>query len=268
MDIDYNQLIKNVDIQDERFKKIEKQLTKMEDRAKEFCQSRSNFQIEKFIACDEYTPITKFRHVAHNSFVAMQECRRMIVDLERKRRRIENLQEAIKKQILVEDVEKGGTTLEAFGIQTTPNGKINPHFKDYDLEIYDLSTQVVDTEIRLKGLFKEIDYMEAICNKLESDEIAKTGSGFNAEKYQLREKEYWNVRLASQMHRSQIANQLGIGEGNYMSYLMSVEDPILPNSTNQIAPINIANANDLAVAALKDRPGVNKLMLRQLSAEE
>ena len=110
--------------------------------------------------------------------------------------------------------------------------------------------------------------MEAICNKLEADEIAKTGSGFTAEKYQMREPEYWKLRLASQMHRSQIANQLGIGEGNVMSTYMAMETPILPESKMQISPIPIGDPNALAVLALKDRAGVNTAMLKQLTDEE
>lgn len=263
MSDNHEKLIKNIDIKDDRFLKVENQLQKMENRAKEFCQSRSNFQIEKFIACDEYTPITKFRHVAHNSFVAMQECRRMLVDLERKRRKIKNLQYAIDYQVPIEVIESGKPLLKI-----PDNQSINIHFKDYDLDIFDISTQITDIEIRLKGLFKEIDYMESICNKLEEDEIKQTGTGFTDQKLQEREPIYWKERLSRQMHRSQIANQLGVGEGNYMSVIMGLEDPILPNSPNKIEPFNFSNPNELAVTALQNVNGVNKIMLKKVTDEE
>ena len=68
-------------ISDKRFKEINEKCEQMYKRAEEFCQTRTNFQIEKFIACDEYTPITKFRHVAQNSFVALQEVRKMLIQI-------------------------------------------------------------------------------------------------------------------------------------------------------------------------------------------
>ena len=230
-----------IDIRDDRFKDVEKQIEKMQVRAKEFCQTRSDHQLEKFIACEEYTPISKFRHTSHNSYVAMQEIRRMIIDRERK------LREIARKQESFDNNEQGS--------------------EDYDLDIYELERQLEDVDIRISGLSKEVDYMEKICDHLEKDEIVETGSGFTSEKYQDREPDYWRKRFANQMHRTQMGTQLGVGEGNYMSYLQSLQTPILPDSDQQIEPIPL-EPNAIATIALKDRPGVNNVMLKQLSDEE
>lgn len=227
--------IQDIIVRDTRFNDIEIKLNKMNKRAMEFCQTRSNHQIEKFIACEEYTPITQFRHVAHNSYVAMQEVRRMLIERERKLRNIE------KKQKKIEESK-------------------DPHYEDYDLDIYELSRQLEEMEIRIKGLLKEISLMEQICEKLEE----KNGKPFSNEQYQEEEPIYWKRRFANQMHRAQIGQKLGIGEGNYMSYLMSLQAPILDGSNQQISPFNISDINEIATEALKDREGINSLMLKPI----
>ena len=223
-------------VDNERFKQVEDQLKKMKERAEEFCQTRSNFQIEKFIACDEYTPITRFKHVAHNSYVTMQEVRRELIERERLIRKIAKLQE---KQ-------------EACG---------DPKKKDRDLDILEISRQLEDLDLRIKGLLKEVDLMESICNALEEEEIEKTGTGFTDEKFQSQEPEYWTIRLANQMHQAQIGQQSGVGEGNYGSALMAAEKPILDGSKNEIAPLPIGNMNDIAALALLPRNGVREKYL-------
>lgn len=250
------------DSKNANFKEIEQKLEQMKERANEFCQTRSNFQIEKFIACDEYTPISKFRHVAHNSRVAMQEIRRMLIERERKLRKIENLKKAIEFQIPIEELNYLNEVPEDILNQEKPN-KINPHFKDYDLDIYEIERQLEDMEIRIKGLLKEVSYMEQICDKLEKEEIEKTGSGFNAKKFQEREKVYWEKRLNSQMHCSQIGNMRGIGEGNYKSYLMALDTPILEDSNNQIEALSM-DVNDLASKTLLDNPKARDFHLTKL----
>jgi hypothetical protein len=234
-----------IQISDSRFSNIEERLEKMKVRAEEFCQTRSNFQIEKFIACDEYTPISKFKHVAHNSYVTMQEIRREMIERERLLRKIKTLE--IKQKAHSET------------------------FEDADLEIYETSRQLDDLDLRIKGLLKEVNYMEAICDKIEKEEIEKTGTGFSDEKFQAQEPEYWTIRLANQMHQAQIGHQSGVGEGNYGSALMAAEKPILDGSTNEIEPLPIGNMNDIAAIALLPRNGVREKFLvdaSQLPEEE
>lgn len=226
-------------VRDNRFKNVETTIENMKKRAIEFSQCRSNHQIEKFIAADEYTPITRFRHVAHNSYVTMQEIRRLMIDRERKLRSIEEKQNACEKAH-------------------------DPKHMNYDLDIYEQSRQIDDIEIRVTGLMKEVEVMEAICAELEK----QNGKPFTNEQLQNEEPIYWRKRLASQMHRSQIGAKYGIGEGNYDSYLKSIEKPILPDSVQRIAPFNIFEQNDVAVTALQNRSGVTELLLTERTQQQ
>jgi len=188
--------------------------------------------MEKFIACDEYTPITKFRHVAHNSFVALQEVRRMIIQREKLLRKIDTLK---KLQTEYNDIK----------------------VKNADLRIYEANLELDNIELRIKGLLKEISYMERICEQLEKE----NGKPFTAEQYQAEEPIYWEKRLASQMMRSIEAMKTGCSEGNCMSLWMAMEKPILPESKNQIDMINYYNINELASKAFAGRPGVGDKLL-------
>lgn len=218
-------------VKDARFNVVEDRLAKMYERAMEFCQSRSKHQLAKFVCYDEHTLITRYRHMSHNSYVTMQEIRRMLIDRERSIRKLQKLQ---KRQAESKDLKED----------------------DIDLDIYELSRQLEESEIRIKGLLKEVDYMEAICDELEK----QNGKPFTAEQWEAEEPEYWRKRFARQMHNAQIGNKLGIGEGNYMSYLMSLEKSPL-NDGQEIRPINLGDINEIAMAALEGRPGIEENML-------
>jgi len=225
-----------VAVTDSRFTTVEQQLDKMKDRAGEFAQTRSNFMIEKFIGCDEYTPITKFRHLAHNSYVTMQEARRLIIDQEKKSRKITKLNKKL------EDAK----------------GSADPTAEDADLELYELSRQMEEQEIRIKGLLKEVDYMEHLCEELEK----KNGKPFTSEQFQAEEPEYWRKRFANQMLRAVEGGKTGVGEGNLMSLWMAEEEPIAADSKNKINPFNFHDIDQIATIAFESREGLNDLYLK------
>ena len=248
-----------VEVSDDRFSKVEERLKKMKNRAEEFCQTRSYFQMEKFLAGDEYTPISKFRHVAHNSYITMQEVRREMITKERLERKIKRLEIALRFNIPVEEIKDLRGPF-------TQNGT-NPHFNDYDLDMFELSRQLEAIEIRIKGLLKEVDFMEKICDELEKEEIEKTGTGFTDEKFQAQEPEYWEKRLLSQAHYEQGGRQLGMSEGNYKSILKASETPILPGSMNEISTVNLS-PNEVAVRSLISRPGLKEKFLTEVNPED
>ena len=225
----------NVKVRDDRFNDINSRLEEMRLRQEEFCQSRSEFQIEKFIACDEHTLSSRFRMISHNSYVALQEARRLIIERERKSRKIDRLQESMK---VVAD----------------------PTHNDCDLDVYELQRQLQDDDIRIKGLLKEVECMERICDEL----VKKNGKKFTYQQFHDEEPDYWRIRLASQMHRDRTGAMLGIGVGNYSSYLQAVEKPILPDSNNNIVPFNFSDPNVVATAALDSKPIVSQLLFEKV----
>jgi hypothetical protein len=222
-------------VRDSRFKSIEDKLESMKMRAEEFCQSRTNFQLEKFLACDEYSPIMKFRHVAHNSHVAMQEARKLIIERERKLREMQQKEKEI--------IDSG-----------------DPHHKNYDLDIYEVNRYLEDLEIRIKGMLREVDYMERICDQLEKE----NGRPFTMGQLEDEQPEYWRRRFARQSLRSIEASRSGVNEGNIHSIWMATEKPILLDSKNQMRPLNYYDANELGYTTFQGIRGLEELYLKKL----
>lgn len=227
-------------IKDTRYSKVKEMVDKAKEREREFCQTRSAFQIEKFIGGDEYTLASKYRHVSHNCYVTMKEAERMILQIE----------ELNRSKFILEDK-----------INDNDTGSILSN--NWDIELIKLNRSIEDTEIRVAGLLKEIDIMTQICDALEK----KNGVPITYKQFESEEPEYWRVRLASQMHQTLTGNQLGVGEGNYKAYLNSVATPDVSNSINKIAPFNISSSNDVAVTALESIDGVRQLFLKQANKE-
>lgn len=228
-----------VKLHDNRADKIEQMCIEMEARQREFCQCRSNHQIEKFIACEEYSPITRYRHVGHNSYVALQEVRRLFIEKERLLRKISRL----------ESLAQSGANTD------------NP---DWDLDKLEALRRIPDIEIRISGLLKEIDLMEKICKELEK----QNGKPFTAEQLQAEEPEYWRKRFANQMLNEKESHITGVGQGNLMSYRMSLEQPILPDSKQYIEnPFNYHSIDELGTAALSSRKRLDTLFLKSSPKE-
>jgi len=227
----------DINIRDSRFDDVEKRISKMSQRANEFCQSRSKYQIEKFLVENEFTPITKYKLVAHNSFTCLQEVRRMIIQRERILREIDRKQSKLSKNYNVE-------------------------FKDYDLDIFEKTIELENIEIRIKGLMQEVDFMEQICDKLEKE----NKKPFTIQQFEEEEHIYWEKRIATQMHESQISKQFMINEGDYRSYLQSIAEPILTEN-NKINPIPL-DVNNIASCALSGRKRIEDILLKKIETKD
>jgi len=230
-------------INDKRFSDVEKRISKMNSRAKIFAQGRSNYQLEKFVLGSEYTLITKYKLIAHNSFVAMQEIRRMIIERER-----------ILREINFKQYEFDRFKLGKPHVLYKKDDIVN----NYDLDIYEKNRQLEDIELRISGLSKEVDYMEQLCDKLEEE----NGKPFTMEQYNNEEPIYWEKRVANQMHESQKGKQLGIDEGNYRLYLQSLQKPLL-NDNMKIKPFPLT-MESIAVNALQGREGIEDIFLKKI----
>lgn len=222
----------DLQVRDPRFKGIADKVEEMRKRQFEFAQSRSTFQIEKFVTMEEYTPVSKYRHLAYNSYVMMNSVKSHILQRERMLRQIERKQEDIIK-------EK------------------DPHYKDYDLDIYDLNCQLEEIEVQIKGTLQEIDIFEKICDKLQKE----NGKPFTHEDFEKDQPNYWKIKIANQIHNNHASRLLGINEGNFTAYLKALEQPIL-NSENTIDQMPISSPNDMGCIALESRERIKQLLIK------
>ena len=211
----------DVSVKDNRFAAVREMLSEMEGRQYEFAQSRSSFQIEKFIGRDEHTPVTIFRHLSHNAYVMTTVLKDTLLEMERVRRDLEARH------------AEGGRWASRGGLRRLADrlcGRAMP--RDLDIDVYRLECTMTDMEIRTKGLMQELDVFNKLCDELER----QNGRPFTYKDFEDDQPEYWRVRLESQMRERQAGAQLGVGEGNFESYLQAVAPPILPRGRNVIRP--------------------------------
>jgi len=189
----------------------------LEDKFAEFAQRKSDFQIEKFIACsDSIIPSHQYRHVLAQMRVALTELKRRIIDRERQDR-------------------KRSRALEH-------------QYEDYDLDVAETETEIESLTYDIDSKLIEVNQYAKILDQLELN----NGKPFTNKDYQADEPEYWRRRFARQLHDSVIDRQTGCGEGNLVAMREAVYDPILVGSDNQIdiLPMDIAELAEIANGAV------------------
>lgn len=172
---------------------------KLGKRFKEFAQRKSDFQIEKFIACSDGTiPSHQYRHVLAQMRIALTELKRRIIDRERR------------------DRER--------------NRALEQRYEDYDLDVAEAETEMESLTYDIDSKLIEINMYAKILEQLEKD----NGRPFTNEDYQDDEPEYWKRRFARQIHDSVIDRETGCGQGNLIAMREACTETILPDSPNII----------------------------------
>ena len=172
---------------------------KLRCQFKEFAQRKSDFQIEKFIACSDGTiPSHQYRHVLAQMRVALTELKRRIVDRERRDRK--------------------------------RNRALEQMYEDYDLDVAEAVTEIESITYDIDSKLIEVNMYARILDHLEKEH----GKPFTNEEYQADEPEYWRRRFARQMHDSVVDRETGCGQGNLIAMREACTNTILPNSPNKI----------------------------------
>ena len=190
---------------------------KMKGQFREFAQRKSDFQIEKFIACSDSTiPSHQYRHVLAQMRVALTELKRRIIDRERQTRIRDRSQEQAPE--------------------------------DWDLDVAAAETEIESLTYSIDSKLIEINQYAAILEHLENTH----GKPFTNEEYQADEPEYWRRRFARQLYDSIIDRQTGCGQGNMVAMREACYPPILPGSVNQLEELPTDLAGLAMVAEGRD----------------
>lgn len=184
---------------------------KLKGQFSEFAQRKSDFQVEKFIACSDSTiPSHQYRHVLAQMRVALTELKRRIIDRERQTRKHDRAQEQ--------------------------------RYEDYDLDVASAETEIESLTYDIDSKLIEINQYALILDHLETEH----DKPFTNEEYQADEPEYWRRRFARQLYDSMVDRQTGCGQSNMVAMREACYPPILPDSVNQIEEL----PTDLAELAL------------------
>lgn len=172
---------------------------KIRGQFQEFAQRKSDFQVEKFVACSDGTiPSHQYRHVLAQMRVALTELKRRIIDRERQMRERDRAQEQ------------------------------RP--EDWDLDVAAAKTEVESLTYDIDSKLIEVNQYARILEHLESEH----GKPFTNEEFQADEPEYWRRRFARQVYDSMVDRQTGCGQGNMVAMREACCPPILPGSVNRI----------------------------------
>ncbi len=186
---------------------------KLSEQFSEFKQRKSDFQIEKFIACSDSTiPSHQYRHVLTQMRVALTELKRRIIDRERQIRTRDRANEQ--------------------------------KYEDYDLDIASAETEIESLTYDIDAKLIEVNKYAEILEHLEKEH----GKPFTNEEYQEDEPEYWRRRFARQLHDSVMDRETGCGQGNLVAMREACCETILPSSVNviDVLPMNIIELDKIS----------------------
>ena len=186
---------------------------KLRDQFHEFAQRKSDFQIEKFVACSDGTiPSHQYRHVLAQMRIALTELKRRTIDRERRDRK--------------------------------RNRALEQKYEDYDLDVAEAETEMESLTYDIDSKLIEVNKYAQILEQLEKEH----GIPFTNEEYQNDEPEYWRRRFARQIHDSIIDRETGCGQGNLIAMREAHTETILPNSINIIEalPTSLKELNSIS----------------------
>lgn len=180
----------------------------------EHAQGRSNFQIEKFIAMNDFTISAVYKHVLKNSAIMRKELFRVIKEGIEKQREFEyKWKDKPKDQPIKWFTEEGGKKLCW-----------------YDTDCFENKVKMRELAISIKDKVQQLAFFDQILEELEK----KNGGAITKEQFDREEPTYWKRRFSKQIHDEIIHKQTGVGVGNIESARRASLPPILPDSKNQI----------------------------------
>ena len=201
---------------------------KLRGQFSEFAQRKSDFQVEKFVACSDSTiPSHMYRHTLVQMRVALTELKRRIVERERQIRTRDRANEQ--------------------------------RYDDYDLDIAAADTEIESLTYDIDSKLIEVNQYARILEHLEKEH----GGAFTNEEFQADEPDYWRQRFARQVYDSITDRHTGCGQGNMVAMREACYPPILPGSRNQIEELPVDAAGLALVAAGIDKISAGKDPVRK-----
>ena len=196
---------------------------KLSGQFKEFAQRKSDFQIEKFVACnDSLIPSHMYRHTLAQMRVALTELKRRVVDRERQIRKRDRA-----------EAQK---------------------YVDYDLDVASAETEIESLTYDIDSKLIEINQYARILEHLE----AEHGKPFTNAEFQADEPLYWRQRFARQVYDSIVDRRTGCGQGNMVAMREACYPVILPGSINRIDELPV-DPTEIALVAAGGDPEQQKL---------
>ena len=181
---------------------------------KELAQTRSNFQIEKFIVLGNYTIPAAVHQILRERRVSAEAYVELLITMKEKSREFEHRWKENDKSQPVES--------------KTAEGGYKQHW--FDLDQYRLYIFLKSSELEIRDRIQQMETLDKILISL----YEKNGGPVSREQFESEDHIYWERRFADQMFDEIVSKNSGISEGNLHSVRRALAPTIGDDDTNRI----------------------------------
>jgi glycosyltransferase involved in cell wall biosynthesis len=181
---------------------------------KELAQTRSNFQIEKFIVLGNYTIPAAVHQILRERRVSAEAYVELLITMKEKSREFEHRWKDNDKSQPVES--------------KTAEGGYKQHW--FDLDQYRLYIFLKSSELEIRDRIQQMETLDKILISL----YEKNGGPVSREQFESEDHIYWERRFADQMFDEIVSKNSGISEGNLHSVRRALAPTIGDDDTNRI----------------------------------
>lgn len=180
----------------------------------EFAQSRTNFQIEKFIAEADNTPVNCYVNTLHQTRVMNGELLREVKEATE-----------LMRTFQIKWFSDGADRSQP--IKWPDHNGVDRHCW-YDMDKIAHDHRVMELSINIKDKLQQLNTFYKILEQLRINH----GRDFTRQDYENEAPEYWNARFQKQVLGDIVNAKFGINSGNLEGIIHGMAAPILPDSVN------------------------------------
>jgi len=177
-------------------------------RYTEFAQSKTNFQIEKFIGLADNTPVNCYVTTLYQTRVMNGEL----------------LREVTEATSLVRQFEYTWSKVEDKTQPLEHNGRLTW----YDLEEINYKHRISELSINIRDKLQQLEFYYKVLDQM----VENHGGEFTREEYEAEAPEYWSIRLQKQVLGDLVNSKFGVNSGNLEAIIHASAEAILPDSKN------------------------------------
>jgi len=198
----------------EVLKRVFDEVFKWEEYDKEHAQGRSNFQIEKFIALDNFTIASSFNALLKNRRIMAEGLFSKITEMKEQQREFDYKWDNKPKDQPIEWFTKDGGKKLCW----------------YDLDLLNLENTLRSAELEIRDRTQQIEFFDKLLDKL----LEMNGGPITREQFEKEDHIYWERRFANQAYDEMVSRQTGISIGNLHSMRRSTAPTLVSNDVNRV----------------------------------
>lgn len=198
----------------ELFQKVFDEVFKWENYDKEHAQGRSNFQIEKFIALDNFTVASSFNALLKNRRIMAEGLFSKVTEMKETQREFDYKWKNNPKDEPIEWFTKEGGKKLCW----------------YDLDLMNLENYLRSSELEIRDRTQQIEFFDKLLNKL----IEMNGGPITKEQFEKEDHIYWERRFANQAYDEMVSRKTGIGIGNLHSMRRATAPTLVSDDVNRV----------------------------------